>query len=624
MPPDATAAALTPAPLSPLGQAALHYATEYGWAVFPLGVRGKLPLIGRDAGGRGFLDATTDAEQIAAWWTAAPNANVGIATGAASGFVVVDVDGPEGDVALRAYTLPPCPVSSTGKGRHLLFRRPADGLRNSAKKLGPMLDVRADGGYIVAPPSVHPDGGVYTWTVAPEFCDPPELPPAVLARLVGAPPAQPDLRLVTGEEASEQVRPDPFSPPAPAPVASIAAAPIPEGARNQTLAQYAGRCLALGMSELETLAIVQGVNREQGRPPLDRAEVERIVASIAAAERRQYGTARQRPNVTIDVSAPPTAVAASATIRCVDRSAFADLATKNAAPIDALPTMLPGWNDACRGFGGAEGLARGWHITVGGASGTGKSLFALNVAVSAILNGARVAYVSLEMSTDQLLSRILAIFANRPVRELEPGRFYSGTTYHLAAEQFAEHCERTGAGLYISERPSQELPAITTEMRRAVDDGCRLIVLDYLQLVHVPGSQGLEEQTRRASQLVQRTAFESDVTTIGLSQYNRSMSFNKDAPPNAHGLTGSSAIENDSDQVVLLDHSSVQRHGAQVDTNLLIAKNRHGPVPTLPVRWDYTNLTITQRTPATDAPRGPSPVRSAHPERAARSGEEAA
>ncbi len=142
-------------PLSPLGLAALTYAQEHGWAVFPLLPRSKRP---RHVGG--FHTASTSAEQIATWWTERPYDNIGVATGAVSGLLVIDVDAPEAEIALAAFgALPPTPISITGKGRHFLFQHPGAAFRTTVSKLANKIDTRGDGGYIVAAPSVHPDTG---------------------------------------------------------------------------------------------------------------------------------------------------------------------------------------------------------------------------------------------------------------------------------------------------------------------------------------------------------------------------------------------------------------------------------------------------------------------------------
>lgn len=135
---------------------------DLGWSVFP--VNGKIPY----AGTRGCLDATRDVEIIAEWWTRWPDAGVGIATGAPSGVFAVDVDGNEGEATLRGLAsehgrLPTTVTARTRRGWHLSFSLGELDVRNSAGKVGAGLDVRGTGGYVVAPPSPHPDGGAYAW-----------------------------------------------------------------------------------------------------------------------------------------------------------------------------------------------------------------------------------------------------------------------------------------------------------------------------------------------------------------------------------------------------------------------------------------------------------------------------
>ena len=118
---------------------------------------------------RGLLDASTDAEVIKRWWAQIPDANIGIATGKGSGIVGLDVDGPHGEKFLAEMEskhgpLPPTRQVKTGKGRHLYFRylQNATQVKSVARReLG--LDVRADGGYLIAPPSSHESGRRYAF-----------------------------------------------------------------------------------------------------------------------------------------------------------------------------------------------------------------------------------------------------------------------------------------------------------------------------------------------------------------------------------------------------------------------------------------------------------------------------
>ncbi len=169
--------------MSELAFAAVRYANA-GIGVFPLRPRDKKPYGRTD----GLKSATRDAETVRGWWSgrvplplkpdeadrrpvfAGTASNIGIATGSPAGFWVLDLDGEEAEAGLAALVavhgpLPDTVEQSTGKGRHLCFAwDPAFEIRNSASKIGPNIDVRGEGGYIVAPPSIHPSGRQYAWT----------------------------------------------------------------------------------------------------------------------------------------------------------------------------------------------------------------------------------------------------------------------------------------------------------------------------------------------------------------------------------------------------------------------------------------------------------------------------
>ena len=165
-----------------LREAALGYAHR-GWRVFPLhGIvngtctcgrsdctsAGKHPLVRR-----GLYEATTDPRQIQSWWRRWRSANVGIATGAVSGIVVIDVDLPTAFGSLGALIEAELPKTLTGftggGGVHLIYSSSDETLGNSAGRLPgldgelPGIDLRGNGGYVVAPPSIHRSGCYYEW-----------------------------------------------------------------------------------------------------------------------------------------------------------------------------------------------------------------------------------------------------------------------------------------------------------------------------------------------------------------------------------------------------------------------------------------------------------------------------
>jgi len=183
---DATIVELAP---DDLGGHALVYAAAR-WEVFPL--RGKTPLIAARHGGRGVLDATTDLDQVAAWWERWPSASIGGRVPA--GVVVVDVDPRSGGdtswadlVAEHGDLATLTAWSGRGDGgRHLFIGHPGGRLRGS---IGIGLDIKTHRGYTVLPPSLHPDtGNPYRWedptaTIAPS--------PSWLASLLRRPLATP-------------------------------------------------------------------------------------------------------------------------------------------------------------------------------------------------------------------------------------------------------------------------------------------------------------------------------------------------------------------------------------------------------------------------------------------------
>jgi hypothetical protein len=119
----------------------------------------------------GLTVASIDPATIQGWWRRWPSANLAIRTGAVSGLVVLDVDPAHGgDESLEALVsdhgpLPPGRIVRTGSGgRHFYFAHPGGVIRNDAgRRLGRGLDIRGDGGYVIAPPSSHTSGSTYRW-----------------------------------------------------------------------------------------------------------------------------------------------------------------------------------------------------------------------------------------------------------------------------------------------------------------------------------------------------------------------------------------------------------------------------------------------------------------------------
>lgn len=164
-----------------LHRAARAYA-ERGWAVFPLKPGEKVPAVRH-----GVKEATTDLGQVDAWWGRMPDANIGMACGAMSDLWVLDVDGREGEESLLAFGhgFPATLTQYTPSGGlHFVFSN-IGGLGNSAGSIGPKLDTRGDGGYIVVAPS-QVKGVEYRWAGKVE----PQPIPGWLLTMVRKPPVE--------------------------------------------------------------------------------------------------------------------------------------------------------------------------------------------------------------------------------------------------------------------------------------------------------------------------------------------------------------------------------------------------------------------------------------------------
>jgi P4 family phage/plasmid primase-like protien len=219
---------------------------------------GKHPLTSH-----GVKDATTDPAIFEKWWANWPDANVAIAAGPDSNILVIDVDLRNGGVetlkalerkygSLRGTTT----AITGGGGRHFIFAHPGFPVRKSG--LGKGIDVLSVGQYIVAAPSNHPSGRVYSWL---KGHDPDQKPPQRLPSVYNNLLRVPEVTRVAGATA-------------PGPIGAVTA-----GHRNTRLTSFGGKLRRSGFSEAAIRAALVAENATL-QPPLDQAEVERIVASL--------------------------------------------------------------------------------------------------------------------------------------------------------------------------------------------------------------------------------------------------------------------------------------------------------------------------------------------------------
>lgn len=365
--------------------AARKYA-EYGWAVVPLhtvkdGIcscrsgaacdksAGKHPRIHNWQQGE-----RPTVEQVEQWWAQWPDANIGIATGSLSGVVAIDVDDVDAPWPFDQQ-LPDTARIRTGNGYHLLYQAPDEPLANSVKRLAPGIDVRGEGGLIVAPPSVHYSGRTYEWISKGTPAPLPSWVPEHLSRPKAKEPERSDSgttaygNAVLSGEVSSLVR-------------------AREGTRNATLFETAVRVFEVVKAE--------HIDRREAVDALERAargtglEAEEIRKTMESAWQRAQARPPE-PRVQDEPEPPP-----------IQRATFLTLDDLKQLPPARwlVPGILP------------EGMT-----VLYGMRGGGKTFFALDVALTVASHGHTVVYCAGE-GVSGLMSRIDAWALEHP--DLDP------------------------------------------------------------------------------------------------------------------------------------------------------------------------------------------------------------
>lgn len=274
-------------------KAALGYAKLLEWSVFPLHYMkngrctcnssectspGKHPITHN-----GFKSATTDETTIKEWFTKDPQANIGIATGAISGFFVLDVDPRHGgdrslELLIEKHGQLPHTVEAEtgGAGRHILFKH-REGVRNKqGKESGELegIDIRGDGGYIVVAPSNHESGGAYEWELSsrPVENEIAETPQWLLDMIIIPKGQQKKAQL-----SSHWVR---------------IMQGVSEGNRNEYAASLAGHLFTRYVNPHLVFEIMKLWNETRVSPPLEDSELKKIVKSIASTEQARRNKKR--------------------------------------------------------------------------------------------------------------------------------------------------------------------------------------------------------------------------------------------------------------------------------------------------------------------------------------------
>lgn len=514
----------------------------------------------------GIKQATTDEALIRQWWGRYPLANVAVATGEASGLVVVDIDpknGGEatfGELAGRVPALLETLTVRTGSGGgHLYFAYPGFEVRNSVGSVGQGIDVRGTGGYVVAPPSRHASGGTYEWVQQGRAAPLPMLP-----GLTSTPG-------LDGRSASGAPR--------------VVGEVIPKGEQHHTLVSLAGSMRHRGMIAGEIMGALREVNKRLEDPTTE-AALQAIADWAGTKEPGEVLGYRAEDLAREKAQSPATPLA--------DMLADAMqhiLSVRGTGGVPGIPTGLAQYDRLTGGMMPAE-------MTVLGARPShGKSTLAFQIMLEAARMDVPVLLFSAEMSNRMVSQRVLANAAGVDSLAMRLGTLPDEDYEKLARAQAA-----------LSSLPvySCDTGGLTIEQATRVADRMRdergdfgLIVADYLQLI-----RSSDKTARRDDEVVAATsvglktlAKRHNCHVLALAQLNRGVETRAgDKTPTLADLRQSGQIEQDADVACFL-HRPI-RHGERaVEVSgmatssehyacLSVAKQRNGPLGACDLHFD--------------------------------------
>jgi hypothetical protein len=256
----------------------------------------KTPLVGW----KEFQKRRPTEEEVIAWFDKWPNANIGIVTGIVSGIVVFDLDSEHAvEYAENEGGFPDTPKVKTGKGWHVFAKYPGFEVRNDVRKELD-IDIRADGGYVVAPPSYHGNGNQYTWEDGSSIF---EIDPS---------PCEPWMIYYLKEVANSDRKPAKATPPKPSEIANtasksatdniyadIAKNGAQQGQRNATAAKYIGHLFGKGNDEAVVWEMVQLWNSGKNIPPLGQDELRKTFESICDLNRKNGKKDKEKKDIDV-------------------------------------------------------------------------------------------------------------------------------------------------------------------------------------------------------------------------------------------------------------------------------------------------------------------------------------
>lgn len=384
----------------------LNYALRYlkmGLSVIPLKPKSKIAAIDW----KEYQKRRATDTEVRAWFATQPF-NVGIVTGSVSNLVVLDLDGPNGLAFAQKHGVKSSLVSLTGSGKHLWYQH-VEGIKNSASAIAPGVDVRGEGGYIVAPPSLHENGKAYRFATAPMFARLPDFPTG----LIGATPAT-----------DSHVKPDNWL--------DEALKEIKNGHIHNTLVSVLGKFRAHNFSEQATYDLLQTHTTAGGMSGEDlRSKITEIWGRYEPNE---------RPTVVGGVDRRGSGLVIRSPSNDNDWQQY-----QSRSELDTTETFRTGFKTLDKMLEG--GLKSERAFTIAARTGTGKTNFAIALSRSLCQQGKKVLYFSTEFTYRKIWDRYISLAGSQDAIRRDP--FMVVDSFSPNLEQVEEAIRQANPDVFI-------------------------------------------------------------------------------------------------------------------------------------------------------------------------------
>lgn len=509
----------------------LAHARQYvknGWSVFPIPFGKKEPII---KWGEFRERYPTDAELVE--WFDNKDSNIAIVCGKLSNLSVLDGDGVSGLAEIIRLKLTSLGTVVTGSGGKQLFFTHSGESNKWTSKNHQGLDSRGEGGYVVAPPSLHPNGNRYRWSFG--IPNPKALPtwPAGLLTTPAAP---------TGVQVDMPRETEPWI------VKALQG--VSSGERHRVLVRLA--CYLIPRHHYDIVKQNLLDWNQKNQPPMPEAEViKQLNDLVGRFKKGQYKTSYVPPkeepkHEAIDISNARDS-----------ESYFLEQLQSKPLVVPDLPTGYPTLDAA------TFGIKRGSLFTIGARPGTGKTTLACNIAINLCKSGKRVLYFSTEMSREELLNKFAASEGDIAATRFEDKQFTDGDRAKLV--QFVAQFKTYDLSVVRLFKPDQQ--SVKDAVAQHQPD---VVIFDHIQ--HIETGDNEYAAISKFTKFLKQLAMEANIGVLVASQLHRGAAV-EGVMPEIHHLKGCGTIEEEASVVVLM-HDDQKKDDRPI--LIRIAKNRHG------------------------------------------------